>query len=65
MLKCPPIKSSRSTAQAGCARWVGEMREIYGDGNYAGRYQRSDEEMTAIWECAVSETRVLLEKNWD
>lgn len=33
------------------------VRQGLGDGNFAGLYQRSDEEMLAIWEVAVSETR--------
>jgi len=34
------------------------------DGNYGGRYQRSDEEMLAIWEVGVEETRALLTEPW-
>lgn len=41
-----------------------EVREYVGDGNFAGRYQRSDEEMASIWEVAVAETRRLLEGPW-
>ncbi len=41
-----------------------EVRQFLGDGNYGGRYQRSDEEMLAIWEIAVQETRHLLEAGW-
>lgn len=49
----------------GAVRLVGdEMRAAYGDGNYGGRYQRSDAEMLAIWEIAVTETRALLEDGW-
>ena len=33
------------------------VREGLGDGNFAGRYQRSDEDMLAVWEVAVAETR--------
>ncbi|MCA9932325.1 MAG: creatininase family protein, partial [Anaerolineales bacterium] len=40
-------------------------RAFYGDGNFNGRYQRPDEEMIAIWETAVAETRTLLQTNWD
>lgn len=39
-------------------------RQVLGDGNYAGRYQRSDEEMRAIWSAAVEETRALLTDGW-
>jgi len=29
------------------------LREYLGDGNYGGVYQRSDDEMLAIWEAGV------------
>ena len=41
-----------------------KVREALGDGNFAGRYQRPDEEMAAIWAVAVKETRALLETGW-
>jgi creatinine amidohydrolase len=34
-----------------------KIREYIGDGNFAGVYQRPDEEMLAIWEVGVQETR--------
>ena len=37
------------------------VREILGDGNFGGYYQRSDEDMQAIWAVAVDETRALIE----
>ncbi|HTD60187.1 MAG TPA: creatininase family protein [Gemmatimonadaceae bacterium] len=37
------------------------LREYIGDGNYGGVYQRSDDDMAALWRVAVEETRVLLE----
>ncbi|WP_210492654.1 creatininase family protein [Microvirga antarctica] len=37
------------------------VRDILGDGNFGGRYQRSDEDMNAIWSVAIAETRALLE----
>jgi creatinine amidohydrolase len=40
------------------------IRERLGDGNFAGRYQRDDDEMFAIWRVAVEETRALLESGW-
>jgi creatinine amidohydrolase len=39
-------------------------RDLLGDGNYHGLYQRPDEDMLAIWDVAVKETRDLLENNW-
>jgi len=40
------------------------LRDYLGDGNFGGRYRRSDEEMRAIWEVAVDETRALLRDGW-
>jgi len=40
------------------------VRERLGDGNFGGRYQRSDEEMQAIWDEAVAETRMIIEDGW-
>jgi creatinine amidohydrolase len=37
------------------------LREYIGDGNYGGMYQRSDDDMAALWRVAVEETRALLE----
>jgi creatinine amidohydrolase len=41
-----------------------EVRAQIGDGNYGGRYQRSDAEMQAIWQVAVDETRALIAGPW-
>jgi creatinine amidohydrolase len=40
------------------------LRAYLGDGNFGGWYQRPDEEMLAIWQVAVEETRELLEGPW-
>jgi creatinine amidohydrolase len=40
------------------------LREYLGDGNFGGYYQRADEDMLAIWQVAVEETRDLLEGPW-
>lgn len=37
------------------------VREVLGDGNFGGLYQRSDEDMAAIWAVAIEETRALIE----
>lgn len=42
-----------------------QTRERLGDGNMGGLYQRSDEDMLAIWSVAVAETRALIEGGWD
>lgn len=40
------------------------LRHYLGEGNYGGRFQRPDEDMQAIWDVAVQETRELLESGW-
>lgn len=41
-----------------------EVKAYLGDGNFGGHYQRSDEEMLAIWQVAVAETQALIEGPW-
>ncbi|HTP07528.1 MAG TPA: creatininase family protein [Anaerolineae bacterium] len=41
-----------------------EARAYLGDGNYAGVYQRSDEEMLALWQVGVAETRAVIDQGW-
>lgn len=41
-----------------------ETRAALGDGNFGGRYQRTDDEMHEIWRVAVAETQELLETGW-
>lgn len=41
-----------------------DVRAVVGDGNYGGLYQRSDEDMAALWRVAVEETRDVLEHAW-
>ena len=38
-----------------------EVKRVLQEGNYGGFYQRSDEEMLAIWQVAVKETRTLID----
>lgn len=40
------------------------VRRMLGDGNFGGYYERSDDEMQAIWDVAIAETRALLEEGW-
>jgi creatinine amidohydrolase len=40
------------------------VRRLLGDGNFGGRYQRSDDDMLGIWQIAVEETRTLIEGPW-
>jgi creatinine amidohydrolase len=39
-------------------------RELLGDGNFAGLYQRPDTEMLALWATGVAETRAALDGPW-
>ena len=41
-----------------------EIRTRLGDGNFAGRYVRGDQDMLALWSTAMAETRGLLESGW-
>lgn len=41
-----------------------QVRAIIGDGSYGGAYRRSDEEMLALWQLGVEETRAALEGPW-
>lgn len=40
------------------------LRAYLIDGNYGGLYQRSDDDMLALWQVAVEETRALLTGDW-
>lgn len=39
-------------------------REILGDGNFHGRYQRPDDEMLRLWAVGVEETRAAMVESW-
>lgn len=41
-----------------------ELRERLGDGSFGGYWERPDEELLAIWEVAVTETRERLKEGW-
>lgn len=41
-----------------------EVRQALGDGNFGGRYFRSDEDVLALWKEAVEETRAILSEGW-
>lgn len=40
------------------------VRDYIGDGNMGGVYQKSDDDMHAVWEVGVAETRALLTEGW-
>jgi creatinine amidohydrolase len=41
------------------------VREGLGDGNFGGLYQRSDDDVFALWRVAVEETRALIARGWE
>jgi creatinine amidohydrolase len=41
-----------------------DLRAYLGDGNYAGVYQRLDEEMLALWQVGVEETHAVINEGW-
>ena len=41
-----------------------DLRTHAGDGNYGGLYQRSDEEMLALWQVGVEETQAVIAEDW-
>ncbi|MEX6505841.1 creatininase family protein [Jiella sp. M17.18] len=41
-----------------------KVKALLGDGNFGGYYQKPDEDMQAIWDVAVAETRALIEGPW-
>jgi creatinine amidohydrolase len=42
----------------------GRAKAYLGDGNFGGYHRRGDEEMLALWDVAVAETRDVLEGPW-
>lgn len=42
----------------------GRAKAYLGDGNFGGYHRRDDEEMLALWDVAVAETRDVLEGPW-
>jgi creatinine amidohydrolase len=41
-----------------------EVRQIIGDGNFHGLYERPEAEVLALWQVAVEETRAIVERDW-
>jgi creatinine amidohydrolase len=41
-----------------------QVRHLLGDGNFGGYYERDDDDMLAIWDVAVQETRRVIEGPW-
>ena len=40
------------------------VRDLLGDGNFGGLYERPDADMLALWAVGVDETRAALEGPW-
>jgi creatinine amidohydrolase len=49
------------------ASWMenAAMRARLGDGSFGGLYERTDDDVLALWRVAVEETRGLLETGWE
>ena len=61
----PTQQQADDRSRRGCGCWTPRRCARYlGDGNFGGYYQRPDEEMLALWDVAVEETRALLEGPW-
>ena len=41
-----------------------QARELLGDGNFAGAYQKPEADMEALWQVGVEETREAIERPW-
>jgi creatinine amidohydrolase len=41
-----------------------KVRDMIKTGNFGGYFQRADDEMLALWQVAVEETRTLMESGW-
>lgn len=66
LTEIPPVNTQKTPVDVEALRILSPkaIREALGDGNYAGLYQRSDEDMLAIWQIAIQETRELIESGW-
>ncbi|WP_116133354.1 creatininase family protein [Tropicimonas sp. IMCC34043] len=42
-----------------------KVRAYLGDGNFGGLYQRPDEDMLAVWNTGVTETRAMMQGPWE
>ena len=61
-----PPKNQRAMVDLAKLRLLdpASLRKYIGDGNYGGLYQRPDDDMLALWQVAVEETRALLTSGW-
>jgi len=55
-----PLVPLTALRQVSAAR----LRELTGDGTFGGSYQRSDEDVLAVWTTGVAEVRERIENGW-
>ena len=60
----PREKKPMADLRALAVRDPAGVRSLLGDGSYGGLYERSDEDMLAIWRAGVEEVRDLLADGW-
>ena len=60
----PREKKSMADLRALAVHDPAGVRSLLGDGSYGGLYERSDEDMLAIWRAGVEEVRDLLADGW-
>ena len=62
------VAAARRSRWPTCARCAvrdpAGVRDLLGDGSYGGLYERSDDDMLAIWRAGVEEVRELLADGW-
>jgi creatinine amidohydrolase len=60
----PTEKKPMADLRALAVRDPTGVRELLGDGSFGGLYERSDDEMLALWRAGVEEVRELLVDGW-
>jgi creatinine amidohydrolase len=60
----PREKKPMADLRALAVRDPAGVRRLLGDGSYGGLYERSDDDMLAIWRAGVEEVRELLADGW-
>ena len=61
---CRRSASRRSTRRPTASPRPRSVRELLGDGVFAGAYELPDEQVEAVWRTGVEEVRELLESAW-
>ena len=60
----PDVQKPMSDLQALRQADPATTRALLGDGNFGGRYQRSDADTLRLWQTGVDETRALIADGW-